>query len=239
MKKGPTGKGERPPSIKKWAEDDRPREKLIEKGKNSLSNAELMAILIRSGSQYESAVDLSKRILAEADHNWNELARFSVDDLCRFKGIGPAKAISIVTALELGRRRQAQKLSKKPKIQHAKETFLLMHPLIGDLQHEEFWMLYLNSYQRLIHKEQLSKGGINYTSIDLRLAFRKGLEKGAVLAIACHNHPAGNLKPSKADCKLTEEMKKLATLAKIQLFDHIIITQKSFYSFLEKGTLYP
>lgn len=237
MKKEPSDKNKRLSSIKNWAEDDRPREKLIEKGKDSLSNAELMAILIGSGNREESAVDLCKRILAKAEHNWNELARFSVDDLCRFKGIGPAKALSIITALELGRRRQAQEVSKKSRMECAKNTFLLMHPLIGDLEHEEFWVLYLNSYKKLIHKEQLSKGGINYTSVDLRLVFRKALKKGAVSMIACHNHPSGNLKPSKADHSLTKEMKRLAVLAEVELFDHVIVTQKSFYSFLENGVL--
>jgi len=224
-------------SIKKWAEDDRPREKLLQKGKLSLSDSELIAILIGSGSRNESAVELSKRILSSAKNNLSELGKLSVNQLCKFKGIGPAKAIAIVAALELGRRRRLEEALEQKKITSSNSVFEIMQPIIGELQHEEFWIIYLNNSNKVIEQFQISKGGITGTLVDIRITLKKALELGAVSLILSHNHPSGNLKASEADKQLTRKLKTAAASLDIKVLDHIIVTEKSYLSFADEGML--
>ena len=224
-------------SIKNWAEDDRPREKLLLKGRNSLSDSELLAIIMGSGSRDESAVELAKRILSSVENNWNNLSTLSVKDLCKFKGIGEAKAISIITALEIGRRRAAQGLVEKPKITTSNDAFVLLQSWIGDSQVEEFWVLYLNQRNSVIRKEQISKGGISQTSVDIRVILKIGLEEMATGIILAHNHPSGNLKPSDSDKQITQKIKEAGSIMDIEVLDHLIVTQKAYFSFADEGIL--
>lgn len=224
-------------SIKKWAEDDRPREKLLQKGKLSLSDSELIAILIGSGSKNESAVELSKKILASTRNNLNELGKLSISQLCNFKGIGPAKAVGIVAALELGRRRRLEEALEQKKISSSSSVFEIMQPVIGELPHEEFWIIYLNNSNKIIEQFQISKGGITGTLVDVRITLKKALEIGAVSLILVHNHPSGNLKASEADKQLTRKLKTAAESLDIKVLDHIIVTEKSYLSFADEGIL--
>lgn len=224
-------------SIKEWNEDDRPREKLLLKGKTSLSDAELIAILIASGSRNESAVALSQRILASVANNLNELARLSVKDLMQFKGIGEAKAISITAALEVGKRQRAEVALERKKITSSKSVFELMQPNIGDLPHEEFWIVYLNNSNKVLQTLQLSKGGITGTLVDARLVFKNALQLGAVAVVLAHNHPSGSLKPSQADKNLTNKLKIAGESLDIKVLDHLIITEKSYFSFADENLL--
>nr|WP_315223659.1 DNA repair protein RadC [uncultured Flavobacterium sp.] len=220
--------------ITNWSEDDRPREKLMLKGKSALSDAELIAILIGSGSRNESAVDLSKRILASVD-TLNSLGKMSLVQLTNFKGIGEAKAISIIAALELGRRRRAEDVGDLVKITSSKLVFEIMQPIIGELPHEEFWVLFLNNSNKVILKSQLSKGGISGTIVDVRLVFKLALETGATGLILCHNHPSGFLKPSEADIKITKTLKLAGDSLDVKVLDHLIITETKYYSFVDEG----
>jgi len=224
-------------SIKYWAEDDRPREKLLLKGKNALSDAELIAILIGSGSRNESAVALSKRILASIDNNLNKLGKLTVNDLLKFKGIGEAKAVSIITALELGRRRRLEEALELPKITSSKAVFNLMQPLIGELPYEEFWVIYLNNSNKVLLKEQLSKGGLTGTLVDVRLVFKKAVELYATAIILCHNHPSGKLQASNADKLITTKLKLAGETLDIKVLDHIIITENAYFSFADENIL--
>ena len=224
-------------TIKSWAQDDRPREKLLAKGKTSLSDAELIAILIGSGNRQESAVALSKRILQSVSGNINELAKLSVEKLIRFKGIGDAKAIAIITALEIGKRRQLEIALEKPQITSSKDVFNLMQPVIGDLEHEEFWVLFLNNSNKVLAKSQISKGGLTATIVDVRLLFKRALELASVGIIVCHNHPSGKLQPSTADKQLTQKIKEAGCTLDIKLLDHLIITEKVYFSFADDGVL--
>lgn len=224
-------------TIKSWALDDRPREKLIAKGKTALSDAELIAILIGSGNRSESAVALSKRILQSVGGNINELAKLSVEKLTEFKGIGEAKAISIITALELGKRRQLETALEKPKITSSKAVFNLMQPIIGDLEHEEFWVLFLNNSNKVLAISQISKGGLTATIVDVRLLFKRALELACVGLIVCHNHPSGKLEPSVADKNITQKIKQAGITLDIKLLDHLIITQKAYFSFADEAIL--
>ena len=224
-------------TIKSWALDDRPREKLVAKGKNALSDAELIAILIGSGNRNESAVALSKRILNSVDGNINALAKLSVEKLITFKGIGEAKAISIITGLELGKRRQLEIALEKPKITSSKDGFNIMQPIIGDLEHEEFWVLFLNNSNKVLAKNQISKGGLTATIVDVRLLFKQALELTSVAMIVCHNHPSGKLEPSNADKQLTQKIKQAGITLDIKLLDHLIITEKAYFSFADEGLL--
>lgn len=224
-------------SIKNWADDDKPREKLVQKGCFALSDAELIAILIGSGSRDESAVELSRRILASVDHNLNELGKLSVNQLMRFKGIGEAKAVSIAAALEMGRRRRTEDTKKITAITSSKDAFELLYPVIGELPHEEFWIVYLNNSNKVIHKSQLSKGGITGTLVDVRLVMKQALELGAVGIILAHNHPSGTLKPSMADKQITEKLKKASEALDIKILDHLIVAQHQYLSFADKGML--
>ncbi|MBF7090714.1 DNA repair protein RadC [Flavobacterium sp. ALJ2] len=222
-------------SIKDWSEEDRPREKLRLKGKETLSDAELIAILIGSGSKSESAVDLSKRILSSADDNLNALGKMSILQLTKFKGIGEAKAITIVAALELGRRRRLEDASKLSEITSSKIVFEMMQPIIGELSHEEFWVLFLNNSNKIISKSQLSKGGITGTIVDVRLVFKLALETRATSLILCHNHPSGNLQPSGADKEITKKIKLAGESLDVKVLDHLIITESKYYSFVDEG----
>jgi DNA repair protein RadC len=221
--------------ITNWSEDDKPREKLMLKGKSVLSDAELIAILIGSGSRNESAVDLSKRILASVDHNLNALGKVSLSQLMQFKGIGEAKAISIIAALELGRRRRAEEIVELKKVTSSKIIFEIMQPIIGELPHEEFWIIYLNNSNKVISKSQLSKGGITGTLVDVRLVFKTALELGATGLILCHNHPSGALIPSDADKQITRKLKLAGDSLEIKVLDHLIVTESSYYSFVDEG----
>ncbi|TVZ56962.1 DNA repair protein RadC [Lutibacter sp. Hel_I_33_5] len=224
-------------SIKSWALDDRPREKLLSKGKINLSDTELIAILIGSGNREESAVDLAKRILQSVNNNLNKLAKLTKNELTTFKGIGEVKAIAIITALELGKRHQFEEVIKLTKINSSNDVFNLMKPLIGDLEHEEFWVLYLNNANKIIEKHQISKGGLTATIVDVRLLYKKGLALAAVGIIICHNHPSGKLKPSNSDIDLTKKIKLAGETLDIKLLDHLIITEKAYFSFADNATL--
>lgn len=227
----------KPRSIKYWAEGDRPREKLLDKGKMSLSDAELIAVLIGSGSKNESAVELSKRILAASENKLNELGKLSVKQLTKFKGIGEAKAVAIVAALELGRRRRGEEAVERKRITSADSVFEVMQPIVGDLGHEEFWIIYLNNSNKILQKLQLSKGGMTGTLVDVRLAFKNALEVGATAVILVHNHPSGSLKPSEADKHLTRKLKIAGESLDIKVLDHLIVTQKSYFSFANESVL--
>jgi len=224
-------------SIKNWSQDDQPREKLLHKGKEVLSDAELVAILIGSGNKQESAVDLSKRILLSADNNLSALGKLSLKQLMTFKGIGEAKAITIMAALELGRRRREEDALEKQKITSSRSVFEFMQPVIGELQHEEFWIIYLNNSNKVIKKSQLSKGGITGTLVDVRLVLKSALEFGAIGLILVHNHPSGTLNPSSADIKLTDKLKVASESLDIKVLDHIIVTEKAYFSFADEKLL--
>lgn len=226
-----------PFSIKYWAEDDQPREKLMLKGKSALSDAELIAILIGSGNKSESAVELSKRILASVDNNLNAAGKLSLQQLMVFKGIGEAKAITIAAAMELGRRRQGEEALELKKITSSKAVFEIMQPIIGELPHEEFWIIYLNNSNKVIYKSQLSKGGITGTMVDVRLVFKTAIEHGATSMILAHNHPSGLLQASEADRKITQQLKLGGKHLDINVLDHLIITEKAYLSFADEGIL--
>lgn len=224
-------------SIKHWSDDDKPREKLVHKGKSILSNAELIAILIGSGSRDESAVELSKRILASVNNNLNDLGKLSVKQLTQFKGIGEAKAVTIVAALEIGRRRRGEGEEKIVSITNSKSVFELLQPNLGELEHEEFWIIFLNNSNKILHTTQLSKGGITGTLVDVRLVMKQALELGAIGIILAHNHPSGTLKPSIADKEITQKLMTAAQMLDIKVLDHVIITQKGYFSFADEQIL--
>lgn len=223
--------------ISSWNADDRPREKLIKLGRSSLSNAELIAILIGMGSKEESAVELSKRILLSCEHNLDELGRLSLEDLMLFKGIGQAKAVSISAALELGRRRQAQNPIKKSKITCSFDSYNILSPLLSDLKHEEFWILILNQANKVISKEKVSSGGVSSSLADARLIFKPAIQALASGIILSHNHPSGSLRPSQADIKLTKKLYEAGKTLDIKVIDHIIIGHKGYFSFIDEGLL--
>jgi DNA repair protein RadC len=223
--------------IRSWSEDDKPREKLLLKGKTALSDAELIAILIGSGSRNESAVTLSQRILASVDYNLNALGKLSVNQLNHFKGIGDAKAITIQAAMELGRRRRLEAAIELQKITSSKTIFDIMQPIIGELAYEEFWIIYLNNANKIIAKSQLSKGGITGTVVDVRLVFKTALELGAVGIILAHNHPSGTIQPSEADKQITRKLKSGGEQLDIRVLDHIIVTETQYFSFSDAGIL--
>ena len=224
-------------TIKHWAADDRPREKLLQKGRASLTDAELLAILIGTGSRNETAVELCKKILASADYQLGELGKLSVKELMVHKGIGQAKAIAIVAALELGRRRRTEEAREKKKISSSSCVFELMQPFIGELPHEEFWIIFLNNSNKVLDQAQLSRGGITGTLVDVRLAMRRAVELGATAIILSHNHPSGNVSPSPADQQLTEKVQRAGEMLDIQVLDHVIVAEKSYFSFADEGIL--
>ncbi len=224
-------------SIKNWAVEDRPREKLLSQGINVLSDTELIAILIGSGSRENSAVELARKILNSVNNNLHELGKLSVSDLQEIKGIGKAKAISVLAALELGKRRKLEDVIQKQKITGSKDVYEFFYPLLVDLPHEEFWVLILNRSNSIIDKYKISQGGIAGTVIDVRLILKRAINKLASSIILCHNHPSGNLSPSEADIKITKKLNDASQLVDIKVLDHIIIGGNSYYSFLDEGTL--
>ena len=227
-------------TIKSWAEDDRPREKLLKKGKSSLSDAELIAILIGSGNTEETAVDVSKKILMKVGNNLNELGKLSAEDLSKdkkLKGVGIVKAITIVAALELGRRNRESEAVKKEKISSSKDVADIFQALLGDHPHEEFWVLLLNRANKIIDKIKISSGGVSGTVVDPKMLFRTAIMNLASSIILCHNHPSGNKKPSEADIKLTKQLKEAGKFLEIPILDHIIITDQDFFSFADEGMM--
>lgn len=224
-------------SIKFLAEDDRPREKFLLKGKNSLSDSELLAIIMGSGSRDETAVELARKILASVDNNWHQLSLLTVKDLMKFKGIGEVKAISIATALEIGKRRASQEIPEKPTISSSKDAYHILKIHLSDLRTEEFWALFLNQSNKVIHIAQLTQGGINQSIVDIRILFKTALENFSTGIIISHNHPSGNLKPSAEDIRITKQVKEAGHVMNIQLLDHLIITQNTYTSFADEGLL--
>ena len=222
--------------IKAWAEEDRPREKLMLKGKSALSDAELLGILIGSGIQKMTAVDLAMLILKSVANDLNQLAKLSVKDLSKFKGIGEAKAITIVSALELGRRRKESEVREKPKIGSSKDAYEVLRPYLWDLPHEEFWVILLNRANQVLRCVQVSVGGVSGTVADPKMIFKVALEHLASGIIISHNHPSGNLTPSQADKDLTKKMKQGGVILEIPVLDHLIFTDKGYYSFADEGT---
>jgi DNA repair protein RadC len=223
--------------ISEWAVEDRPREKLIRKGIYSLSDAELLAILISSGTRKKSAVDLGRELLGMVNNNLNSLGKLSVADLLKIRGIGPARAVTIAASLELGRRRNLAMLPDTNHIKSSKDVADIFLPLLSDLSHEEFWMLFLNRSNRVIDRMKLSQGGISGTVTDVRIIMKKALELLASGIIVCHNHPSGNMNPSESDAKITQKIKEAGNLMDIQLLDHLIISGKEYYSFADNGLL--
>ena len=224
-------------SIKNWAVEDRPREKLANKGVDSLSDAELLAILIGSGTRNITAVELSKAILASVENNLNQLGKLSLKDLENYKGIGRVRALTILAALEFGRRRKFSESVKREKISSSKDVYDLFHPLLSDLSHEEFWILVLNRSNHVIDKNRISQGGVSGTVIDTRIILKYAIERLSSGLILCHNHPSGNTKPSEADKMITTKMKEAASLMDINVLDHIIICDNSYFSFADEGIL--
>jgi len=220
-----------------WAEDDRPREKLLLKGRSSLSDAELLAILLGTGTKALSAVDLAKQILQQAEQNLNILARLSVKDLTKIKGIGEAKAISIVSALELGRRRKESVTPGRPRITNSIDVVEIMKQDLMDLNHEEFWIIILNRANYVLRKNQISSGGISGTVADPKLIFKSALDYGGCSIILVHNHPSGNLQPSQADITLTKTLKEAGKFLEIPVLDHIIVSDNSYFSFADEGMM--
>jgi len=223
--------------IKKWAADDKPREKLRDRGCDSLSDAELVAILIGSGTRDQSAVSLAKQIMANAGHSISKLSNYSLHQLMSFRGIGEAKAIAILAAFELGRRNKIDTKAKRLPIKDSAGACRILRPKIGHLQHEEFWILYLNNANHVIYEFQLSKGGITGTLVDVRLLLKKALEVGAVALVLAHNHPSGTLVPSKADKEITRKIQQGAKVMDIKILDHLILSSEDYFSFADQNLL--
>ncbi len=222
-------------NINQWAEEDRPREKMERLGAQALSDAELLAILIGSGSPKEDAVSLMKRILADCHNNLNTLGKMSIHDLCHYNGVGPAKAITIMAACELGKRRQMESPEERPDLGTATRIYNHMHPVMQDLDVEEFWILLMNQNFRLIKKQRIAHGGISEVSVDIRIIMREAVLCNATILVACHNHPSGNIRPSKEDNDLTKSIMQACNVMRIKFMDHVIITDGSYYSYKEEG----
>jgi DNA repair protein RadC len=223
--------------ITDWAVEDRPREKLIQKGTASLSDAELLAILINSGTKDRSAVDLGRELLGIVNNNLNSLGKLSIADLKKLHGIGTARAVTIAAALELGRRRKHSEVPDVLQIKSSKDVADIFQPLLSDLLHEEFWILFLNRSNKVINRMKLSQGGISGTVTDVRIVMKKAIECLASGIIVCHNHPSGNLNPSESDTRITQKIKEAGNLMDIQMLDHLIISDKDYYSFADNGLL--
>lgn len=224
-------------AINKWAVEDRPREKMMQKGLEVLSDAELLAILIGSGSREESALELMRRLLSDCNNNLNQLAKLEVKDYSAYKGMGPAKSITIMSALELGKRRKLQEIKERVTITQARDIYDIFQPLMCDLEEEEFWVLLMNQACKIIEKVRISKGGIDGTYADVRMILREALLKRATQIALIHNHPSGNCRPSAEDKRLTQQVQKAAALMNIKVIDHVIICESCFYSFADEGLL--
>ena len=223
--------------ITEWAEEDRPREKLLKKGVFSLSDAELLAILISSGTRELSAVDLSRELLKLVNNNLNTLGKLSVEEISSIRGIGSAKAVTIVAAMELGRRRQSAESPLDKQIKMSSDVFDIFQPMLADLSYEEFWAVFLSRANRVIGKMKISQGGVSGTVTDVRLVMKKAVESLSSGIIICHNHPSGNITPSDADKKITKKIKEAASFFDIQLLDHVIVAGKNYYSFADNNIL--
>ena len=224
-------------SINQWAAEDRPREKMLAKGAAALSDAELLAILIGSGNTEESAVELARRLLADCRNNLNTLAKWEPRDYARFKGMGPAKSVSIMAALELGRRRKLQSVPQRQAVACSTDIYRLFQPLMCDLDREEFWLLLLNQAMRVIDRVRISTGGLDSTSADVRAILREALVHRATAIAVAHNHPSGNPRPSQADRQLTDRIRRAADLLSIRLVDHLVVCEDSYFSFADEGEL--
>jgi DNA repair protein RadC len=224
-------------NINQWSEDDRPRERLERLGPQSLSDAELLAILVGSGSTKEDAVTLMKRVLNDCNNNLNTLGKKSIHDLCQYNGIGPAKAITIMAACELGKRRQAEKPEERPDLGTATRIYNHMHPKMQDMDVEEFWLLLMNQNYRLIKKLCIAHGGISEVSVDVRIIIREAVLCNATILAVCHNHPSGSLSPSGADDQLTQSIRRACEVMRIKFSDHVIVTDGHYYSYHEQGKL--
>lgn len=224
-------------SIKNWADDDKPREKLAGKGKEALSNAELIAILLGNGTRNKSAVDLARDILKLADNDLNKLARLSIADLSKIDGIGPAKAITIISAIELGSRRKTTKVSNEEFVRSSSDAFQFFGPMLQDKEYEEFWVLLLNRNNKIIKPYRVSDGGVSGTVADPKRIFKAALENNATQVVLCHNHPSGNRQPSSADIKLTERLVYAGKQIDIDIVDHIIVAENGYYSFADEGKI--
>lgn len=224
-------------SMKSWAEEDRPREKMLLKGQTALTDTELLAILINTGTPKEGVFELSKRILASTQNDLVALSRLNVKELMRFSGIGRAKAVTIAASLELGRRRRESESGKKPLISSSKNAYEYLESTLSDLPHEEFWILLLNRANRVLGKQLVSSGGLTGTIADQRIIFKKALDQSACGIILAHNHPSGNSKPSQSDIQLTRRMTDAGRIMDIPVLDHLIITDNGYYSFADEGIL--
>lgn len=224
-------------NINQWAEEDRPREKMERQGAQALTDAELLAILVGSGSPQEDAVSLMKRILADCNNNLNTLGKLTIRDLCLYNGVGPAKAITILAACELGKRRQMEKAEERPDLGTATKLYNHMHPVLQDCDVEEFWLLLMNQNHRLIKKVRISHGGITETAVDIRIIMREAVLANATILAVCHNHPSGNLRPSTYDTDLTVQIQRACKLMRIHFMDHVILTDGSYFSYQETGRL--
>ena len=224
-------------NINQWAEEDRPREKMERQGAQALTDAELLAILVGSGSPQEDAVSLMKRILADCNNNLNTLGKLTIRDLCLYNGVGPAKAITILAACELGKRRQMDRPEERPDLGTATKIYNHMHPVLQDCDVEEFWLLLMNQNYRLIKKIRISHGGITETAVDIRIIMREAVLANATIIAVCHNHPSGNLRPSTHDNDLTVQIQRACKLMRIHFMDHVILTDGSYFSYQETGRL--
>ena len=224
-------------NINQWAEEDRPREKMERQGAQALTDAELLAILVGSGSPQEDAVSLMKRILADCNNNLNTLGKLTIRDLCLYNGVGPAKAITILAACELGKRRQMDRPEERPDLGTATKIYNHMHPVLQDCDVEEFWLLLMNQNNRLIKKVRISHGGITEVSVDIRIIMREAVLANATIIAVCHNHPSGNLRPSTADNDLTNQLQRACQLMRIHFMDHVILTDGNYFSYRETGRL--
>lgn len=224
-------------SINHWAEEDRPREKMAAKGAASLSDAELLAILIGSGNAEESAVDLMRKVLADCGNNLNTLGKLRLDELQKYKGIGMAKAITIMAACELGKRRKLTEVQERKRLETSQDIYEFMHPRMQDLDIEESWVILLNANLKVIDVVCLSNGGINSTLVDVRVVLREAIVKRATMLVLCHNHPSGSVRPSREDDVLTSKMQKAALAVNIPMLDHVIVTDGGYFSYNDEGRL--
>jgi DNA repair protein RadC len=223
--------------ITDWAVEDRPRERLWNKGPSSLSDAELLAILIGSGTKNASAVDIARELLAMAGNNLSDLGKLSLTDIRKLKGVGDAKAVTIIAALELGRRRKLAEATDNPQVKSSADVYNIFHPIMEDLPYEEFWILFLNRANRVINRMKISQGGVSGTVTDVRIVMKNAVEYLASAIVICHNHPSGNNTPSDSDIKITRKIKEAGELMDVQMLDHIIICGKEYYSFADNGML--
>ena len=222
-------------NINQWAEEDRPREKLMRLGAEALSDAELLAILVGSGSTKETAVELMKRVLSECDNNLNTLGKMTIGELCKYNGIGEAKAITILAACELGKRRQHEKVKERKKISNSQDIYEYMHPMMQDLNTEEAWVLLMNQNFKLIKSARISRGGITETSVDVRIIIKEAVLANATVIALCHNHPSGNIEPSAEDNRITEKVRMACKTMRLHFLDHVIVTDGGYYSFHDNG----